>query len=184
MNLRRVALLTGSMNPFTKGHKHVVDVSLLLFDSIIVAIGTNPAKSGGTGAATAAGKAEHLFTDEQRHRMTKTSLAEYRDRVSVRSFTGAAIDFAREVKATAIVRGLRDETDQAYEASMSHANGIISKLEHGAFIPTIYIPCPPSLSEVSSSLVRELIQLRRSRIVLDEYVLPAVADVVENEIYD
>ena len=171
--MHRTALLTGSMNPFTKGHTHVVDVSLMLFDSVVVAVGTNPNKAN----------RDELFTAEQRMRMTAESLNEHGDRVDIRFFSGAAVDYAREINANAIVRGLRNETDQAYEASMSHANGIISELEHGQLIPTIYIPCPPSLTEISSSMVRELIGLRRSMAVLDQYVLPAVAEIIQTEIY-
>lgn len=41
---KTIALLTGSMNPFTTGHKHVVDMSLIVFDSVVVGIGINPDK--------------------------------------------------------------------------------------------------------------------------------------------
>ncbi len=92
---KKIALITGSMNPFTKGHKHVVDMGLLVFDAMVVGIGYNPAKA----------KNAQIFTIEQRIRMTRASLAEYGDRVLVKEFTGAAIDFAEEVQATAILRG-------------------------------------------------------------------------------
>lgn len=169
----KIALVTGSMNPFTKGHKHVVDMSLVVFDLVVVGVGYNPIKE-------AAGQ---LFTVEQRLRMTSASLTEYGDRVLVKEFKGATIDFANEVNATAIVRGIRNDMDSAYEASMSHANSLMAALEIGRTIPTFYVPCPPSLTEISSSRVRELIQLRRSIKVLNHYVLPAVAEVIKEEIY-
>lgn len=161
------------MDPFTKGHKHVADTSLIVFDRLVVGIGDNPNK-----------RLNALFSLEQRVRMTQACLREYSDRVVVEVFTGAAIDFARRLNATAIVRGLRDETDQAYEASMSHANGLISEIEHGYLIPTFYVPCPPSLTEISSSMVRELIGLKRSMAVLENYVLPEVAIMIQNEVYE
>ena len=161
------------MNPFTKGHKHVVDMSLIVFESVVVGIGHNPLKD----------VKDQIFTLDQRIRMTKESLKEYGNRVEVIEFSGAAVDFANEVKATAIVRGIRNDMDEAYEASMSHANSLMAELEIGRIIPTFYVPCPPSLTEVSSSRVRELIELQRSMEVLRHYVLPAVAKVIETEIY-
>lgn len=171
--IKKIALITGSMNPFTKGHKHVVDMSLIVFDSVVVGIGHNPLKD----------EKDQIFTLDQRIRMTKESLKEYGDRVEIIEFSGAAVDFANEVKATAIVRGIRNDMDEAYEASMSHANSLMAELEIGRIIPTFYVPCPPSLTEVSSSRVRELIELKRSMEVLRHYVLPAVAKVIETEIY-
>jgi len=169
----KIALITGSMNPFTKGHKHVVDMSLLVFDSVVVGIGYNPDKTDDG----------QLFSLEQRIRMTQESLKEHGDRIYVSEFTGAAIDYANEVGATAIVRGIRNDMDGAYEASMSHANSLMSEIEIGRIIPTFYVPCPPSLTEISSSRVRELVELKRSIEVLRHYVLPPVAEVIEKEIY-
>lgn len=168
-----VALVTGSMNPFTQGHKHVVDMSLIVFDRVVVGIGYNPEKEG-TG---------QLFSIEQKLRMARESLAEHGDRVLVKEFKGAAIDFADQMNATAIVRGIRNDMDNTYEAGMAHANSLMAEIEIGRPIPTFYVPCPPSLMEISSSRVRELIGLRRSIEVLRHYVLPAVADVIEREIY-
>ena len=169
----KIALVTGSMNPFTKGHKHVVDMSLLIFDSVVVGVGHNPIKE----------TKNQLFTLEQRLRMASASLKEHGDRVIVKEFKGAAVDFAAEVNATAIVRGIRNDMDSACEASMSHANSLMAELEIGRTIPTFYVLCPPSLTEISSSRVRELIELRRSIEVLKHYVLPAVANMIEEEIY-
>ena len=61
------ALLTGSMNPFTMGHKHVVDMGLLVFDTVIVGIGHNPEKD----------ESQELFSRDQRIRMAKECVAEY-----------------------------------------------------------------------------------------------------------
>ena len=167
------ALLTGSLNPFTKGHKHVVDTSLIVFDHVVVGIGVNPDKDD----------VDEIFSRDQKIRMARESLAEHGNRVRVEFFSGASVDFANEVGATAIVRGIRNDMDHAYESSMSHANALMSELELNRVIPTFYIPCPPSLTEVSSSRVRELVRLRRSINVLRHYVLPPVADVIEKEIY-
>jgi pantetheine-phosphate adenylyltransferase len=168
----RAALLTGSMNPFTRGHKYVVEMGLIVFDRVIVGIGHNPDKA-----------ADALFTHEQRVEMARGSLAEHGDQVEVRAFTGAAIDFAARVGATAILRGIRNDMDVAYETGMAHANAVMAEVELQRVIPTVYIPCPPALTEISASRVRELIGLRRSIEVLRRYVLPPVAEVIEREIY-
>ena len=170
---KKTALITGSMNPFTKGHKYVVDMSLIVFDSVVIGIGYNPAKE----------MKNQIFTMEQRIRMTRESLKEYGSRVAVSEFKGAAIDFANEMNASAIIRGIRNHMDEAYETSMSYANTLMAEIEIGRVIPTFYIPCPPSLTEVSASRVRELIELKRSIEVLKHFVLPEVAVVIENEIY-
>lgn len=169
----KTALITGSMNPFTKGHKHVVDTTLLVYDSVVVGIGQNPSKEVD----------QAIFTLEQRIRMTKESLKEYGTRVEVEEFSGAAVDFAAHKNVCAIIRGIRNDMDEAYESSMSNINTLMGDIEIGRIIPTFYVPCPPSLTEVSSSIVRELIRLRRSIDVLRHFVLPAVADVIENEVY-
>jgi pantetheine-phosphate adenylyltransferase len=169
-----IALLTGSMSPFTKGHKHVVDMSLAVFDKVVVGIGINPDKDEST----------ELFSRDQKIRMARESLSEHTNRVSVEFFTGAAVDFANDIEATAIVRGIRNDMDHAYESSMSHANHLMMEIEHEKTVPTFYVPCPPSLIEVSSSRVRELVGLGRSIEVLRHYVLGPVADVIEKEIYN
>src|SRR5262245_23035489 len=125
------ALLTGSMNPFTKGHKHVVDTGMIIFDRVIVGIGHNPGKEGDGS----------IFSIEQRVQMARDSLVEHGTRVEVQAFTGAAIDFAAKLGAAAILRGIRNDMDVGYETSMAHANSLMAELELKRVIPTVYVPC-------------------------------------------
>jgi pantetheine-phosphate adenylyltransferase len=163
-----IALLTGSMNPFTHGHKHLVDISMRLFDELVIGIGANPDK-----------KASDLFTSSERVELTKQCVAEFGDRVGVQTYEGATVDFALSISATAMVRGIRNGTDHAYEASMTYANTLMSELEGGRLIPTVYFQCPPALMEVSSTRVRELIALGRGHQVLGHYVMPPVIQMLE-----
>lgn len=71
----------------------------MVFDAVVIGIGHNPQKEAQSP----------LFTLEQRLRMARVSLAEYGDRVLVKEFNGATIDFAETVNATAIVRGIRND---------------------------------------------------------------------------
>ena len=106
-------------------------MSLLVFDAVVVGIGYNPYKS----------HKNQLFSLEQRIRMTKESLQEYGSRIKVGEFSGTAIDFAADVGATVIVRGIRNDMDGAVEASMSYANLLMSEIEIGRTIPTFHVLC-------------------------------------------
>jgi len=57
-----------------------------------------------------------------------------------------------------------------------------SPAKENQILPSFYVPCPPTLTEVSSSRVRELIELKRSIDVLKQYILPAVAQLTGKEI--
>lgn len=166
------ALFTGSMNPFTRGHRYVVDAALAVFDHVVIGIGENPDK-----------RPPGIFTIEQRIRMVQASVSEYGDRVTVTTYTDVSIDYAMAIGARAIIRGIRNGTDHAYEASMTHANGLMARYEHDRFVPTLYVQCPPELTEISATRIRELIQLRRDPQVLAHYVLPPVVELIEQEIY-
>ncbi len=158
-----IALLTGSMNPFTHGHKHLVDMSMCVFDKVVIGIGLNPDK-----------KSAVLLSSDERVELTKQCVAEYGDRARVETYEGATVDFALSLGATAMIRGIRNGTDHAYEASMTYANSLMSQEEGGRLVPTLYFQCPPSLMEVSSTRVRELIALKRSEQVLAHYVMEPV----------
>lgn len=170
--MKTLALLTGSMDPFTRGHKHIVDMSLVLFDKLVVGIGVNPEKPD-----------SGLFSMSQKVEIVTGCLAEYGDRVSVEPYTGVTIDLAGKLGATVMVRGIRDGTDHAYESSMTWVNSLMGERELGRVIPTVYFQCPPGLTEVSSSRVRELVARRRSLEVLSEYLLPPALELIEHEIY-
>lgn len=134
----RIAVFTGSFDPFTIGHKSIVDRALPLFDKIIIGLGINSAKSPWMPLEDRLSAIRQLYKDDSR--------------VIVESFTGLASDFARENNAKFILRGVRSVADFEYERNMADANRLIT----GGAIETIFIPALPELSPVSSSLVREL----------------------------
>lgn len=137
-NNLRIAVFTGSFDPFTIGHKSIVDRALPLFDKIIIGLGINSAKSPWMPLEDRLSAIRQLYKDDSR--------------VDVESFNGLASDFARENNAKFILRGVRSVTDFEYERNMADANRLIT----GGTIETIFIPALPELSPVSSSLVREL----------------------------
>ncbi|HEX5535351.1 MAG TPA: pantetheine-phosphate adenylyltransferase [Actinomycetales bacterium] len=133
----RRCVCPGSFDPVTEGHLDVIRRATALFDEVIVAVVHNPAKAGTFDLAT-------------RLEMLRQSLADQRGvRVEVVG-DGLLVDFCREVGAVAVVKGLRGGTDFAYELPMALMNRHLSGLE------TVFIAGEPSLTHVSSSLVKEV----------------------------
>jgi len=127
----------GSFDPVTMGHLDVVGRARTLFDEVIVAVLTNPAK-------------QSMFTLPERLEMLQESLGE-RPGVRVVSVPGGLlVDFCRQVGAGAVVKGLRGGTDFAYELPMALMNRHLSGLE------TVFLPGEPRFEHVSSSLIKEV----------------------------
>ncbi len=132
----RVALFPGSFDPFTLGHESIVRRALPLFDRVVIAIGVNPDKQA-------------MLSVENRRRWIESVFAN-EPRVSVATYTGLTTEAAREVGATVLLRGVRMVQDFEYEMIMAEVNRELSGLE------TVLLYTLPSLSHISSSIVREL----------------------------
>ena len=133
--MKRIALFTGSFNPFTIGHRSVVERALPLFDEIVIAVGINPDKK----PACIADVVEAI-----------TKVWSHEPRVRVVTFSGLAVDAAKELGAQFLLRGVRNAQDFEYEKNMANINRRLSGIE------TVLLPTLPELEHVSSSLVREL----------------------------
>ena len=137
MNIQHKGLLfPGSFDPFTKGHADLVERGLQLFDSIVIAVGYNENKEG-------------WIPVEERVRALKALYAN-EPRVTVESYTGLTIDFAKQCGAVAILRGIRSVKDYEYEMQLADVNKQLSGIE------TLLLFANPQYSSVSSSIVREL----------------------------
>lgn len=132
----RTALFPGTFNPFTVGHKSVVDRGLALFDRIIIAVGVNAAKS------------DNSDIEERLEAIRRVYAAN--DRVSVISYSGLTVDACREYGADFILRGVRSVRDFEYERDLADGNRNISGIE------TVLLYAEPELSWISSSIVRDL----------------------------
>lgn len=135
--MRKTALFTGSFDPFTKGHADIVQRALTVFDGIVIGIGINENK-------------KTMFTADERLQMIK-ALYQEDERVEIKTYTGLTVDFAREIKATCILRSLRSVKDYEYELSMADVNKKLSGIE------TMILFTNPRLAYISSSVVRELL---------------------------
>ena len=129
-------LIPGSFDPPTNGHIDVITRCLKIFDEVLVGVIVNPSK-------------ESLFSTETRTEMLNELFSENKN-VTVESFEGLLVDFAKENKVNAIVKGLRAMTDFDYELQMAQMNFNLADFE------TMFIPTSPEYGYVSSSLVKEI----------------------------
>ncbi len=151
--MTRVALYPGSFDPPTKGHEDLVRRSLALADQVIVAIARNSAK-------------HPLFTVEERLVMLREAVGSDA-RISVQSFDGLLAEFAKQVGASVIVRGLRAVSDFEYEFQMA----LMNRRLHPS-LETVFMVPAVDLTYLSSSLVREVARYRGD---VSGLVHPAVA---------
>lgn len=130
------AIFPGTFDPFTIGHESVVNRALTFVDEIIIAIGINENKNT-------------YFPTDQRVEM----IAEYyshEPRVKVQSYSCLTIDFAQQMNANLIIRGIRTVKDFEYEETIADINRKLAGLE------TILLFTEPELTSISSTAVREL----------------------------
>ncbi|WP_024806513.1 pantetheine-phosphate adenylyltransferase [Nocardia sp. BMG51109] len=130
------ALCPGSFDPVTSGHLDVIARAATQFDEIVVTVLINKNKQG-------------MFGIDERIEMLREATADLPN-VRVESWYGLLVDFAREQGITAIVKGLRDTTDFAYEMQMAQMNKKLSGVD------TYFLAPNPVYSFVSSSLVKEV----------------------------
>lgn len=131
------AIFPGTFDPFTIGHESVVNRALTFVDEIFIAIGINENKNT-------------YFPTEKRVEMIRQY---YKNdpRVKVESYNCLTIDFAKQVDANLIIRGIRTVKDFEYEETIADINRKLAGLE------TILLFTEPELTSISSTAVRELI---------------------------
>jgi len=137
---QRTALYPGSFDPLTNGHLDVLARARRLADRVVVAILENDTKTP-------------LFSVEERIEMIREIVSDDPS-VSVRSFQGLLVDFAKENRATLIVRGLRAVSDYEYELQMALMNRRLAP-----DIETVFLMAKEEFSYVSSRLVKEVTRL-------------------------
>jgi len=134
------AIYPGSFDPVTNGHLDLIARASKIFDHLVVSILRNSQKSP-------------LFTVEERVAMLSEGTAEFGN-VSVSTFNGLLVDFAREQRAHAVVRGIRAISDYEYEFQMALMNRRLSP-----DVETIFLMPDAQYSFVSSRLVKEVFRL-------------------------
>ncbi len=129
----------GSYDPVTNGHLDIITRTSAVFERVVVGVVNNPIR-----------KEKTLFTAEERQDLIREATAQLAN-VEVRIFSNLLVEFAREMGAKAIVKGLRAISDFEYEFEMAQLN---RKLDPG--IESIYMISSPHYSFLSSTGVKEM----------------------------
>ena len=136
----KIALYPGSFDPFTYGHIDIIRRSSKLFDKVIVGVYDTPDK-------------KLMFTTKERVELGREAVKDLPN-VEVKSFTGLMVEFARQEKATTVVRGLRVNNDFEFEFDMAMINRKLA--------PEIELVCllaSPEYQFLSSSMLKEVARL-------------------------
>ncbi|MDI9636600.1 pantetheine-phosphate adenylyltransferase [Kamptonema cortianum] len=155
--MTRLAIYPGSFDPPTNGHLDLIERSSKLFDHVIVGIGVNTEKSP-------------FLSVEDRLESLKECCQPYSN-VSVETFSGLLVHFARDRECKVLVRGLRAITDYDYEFRIALANRRLAPE-----IETIFLIAREEFSFLASSVVREVARLNGD---YKQFVPPPVAEKIE-----
>jgi pantetheine-phosphate adenylyltransferase len=156
----RLALFAASFDPITNGHLDMVHRARAIFPELVVAVATNVAKKG-------------TFSVEERLDMLRGALAGL-DNVRITQFDGLLVDFARQIGATVLIRGLRAMADFEYEFEMALMNKRLNPE-----IETLFMMTNQEFFYVSSSRLKELVQFGAN---VDAWVPPIVAKALREKL--
>ena len=132
------AIFPGSFDPFTNGHKDIVDQALNVFDEIIIAVGKNSSKS-------------YMFSLKERISFIKKSF-KTNSKITIESYSDLTINFCESQNINFLIRGLRNINDFLFEKDTKDIQETFSSIK------TVYFISGKNFSYVSSTLVRDLIK--------------------------
>ena len=159
----RTIIYPGSFDPTTMGHLDVVRRGRRLFDRVVVAVGRNPGKAS-------------LFDVDERVEMATLLVEELireepgESPVEVRAFSGLTVDFAQELGAAAILRGIRNLSDLQNEVQQAVTNREVAGLE------TVFVVAGQSFAYTSSSLIKQITAMGEDLSVLRAMCPPLVIE--------
>lgn len=136
----RRALVPGSFDPVTNGHFDIISRAAMMFDEVLIAVARNSTKTP-------------LFTIDERVEML-TEVCAPLPNVTITTFEGLLVEFARTHDVIAIVKGLRAVSDFEYELQMALMNRRLQPE-----IETIFLMTGADYSYLSSSIVKEIARL-------------------------
>ena len=138
----KIALYTGSFDPVTNGHLDVIRNAARMVDELVVGIGVHP------------GKAPLFSVQERLDMLEETCGAAVRAagaKLTCTTFDDLAVWAARRVKATLVIRGLRDGTDLDYEMQMAGMNAVLAP-----DVQTVFLPASTAVRPITATLVRQI----------------------------
>lgn len=136
----KMVVYPGSFDPITNGHLSILRRALTIFDSVTIAVATNPAK-------------KTLFTMEERLEMIRQSIRED-EKVFIDTFEGLLVDYVVRKDTNVILRGMRALSDFEYEFQMSLMNRKMNKSVQTIFMMTDY-----KWFYISSTIIKEAASL-------------------------
>ena len=139
--MSRRAIYPGSFDPPTNGHLDLIERASRLFDEVIVALLINPNK-------------QPFFTVAERVALLQAVLTPRCPNVTVETFSGLLVDYARQRQACAVIRGLRSAADYDYELPM-----VLMNLHLYPEAETVFLTASQNYTHISSSLVKEVFKL-------------------------
>jgi pantetheine-phosphate adenylyltransferase len=146
-----------SGDPLTYGHMHVISKARAMFDSLIVGLAVNPDKN-------------YTFPVEDRAYMIRKAVSEGMNVVEIPP-DRFLVREAKRAGAGFLVRGIRNVTDFHFEMELSHLNSSLERT-----IQTVWVPTPPDMAIVSSSLVKKTVGLEGWEKFLEDKVPPVVIE--------
>jgi len=149
----------GTFDPITHGHTDLVERASRLFDKVVVSIARSEKK-------------KPLFSLDERIELARIALKKL-DNVEVVGFDYLMVHFAQDIKADAVLRGLRAVSDFEYEFQLANMNRALKPDTE-----TIFMTPAEKHSFISSSLVREIASLKGD---ISSFVHPAVADALREK---
>lgn len=153
----RTAVFPGTFDPITYGHIEVIQRALAVFDRVVIGVGINSQKST-------------MFSDAQRVRWIAMHFQD-EARITVETFSGLTVSFARQIGARHLLRGLRSAPDFEYEKNIDLLNKHLNPE-----VETVYFIATPETHHISSTLVREVIRFKGN-------LKGLVPDAISAEIY-
>jgi len=137
MSQTRIAIYPGTFDPITNGHIDIIERAGGLFDKLLVTIAVNSSKAP-------------LFSTEERLALIREVIKPY-PYAEAATFTGLLVDYARLVKATALIRGLRAISDFEYEFQMALVNRRLAQE-----LITVFLMPHEKYTYINSTIVREV----------------------------
>lgn len=159
----RIGIYPGTFDPITFGHMDIIRRALKVVDKLIIGVALDSAK-------------EPIFNVEQRSALVRAdikALGEDAKRIEVKGFSGLLVSFAREEKATLLIRGLRAVSDFEYEFQMASVNNKIA-----SEIETVFLTASDATHFISSRFVKQIARLGGD---VSKFVSPNVADALKQE---
>lgn len=133
------AVFPGSFDPITKGHENIVRRAALVFDEIVVSIGSNSTK-------------QSMFSLEQRTSWLREVFADLPN-VSVDSYDGLTIDHCKSIGAHFLLRGVRNGGDFEYERTIAQMTKYMDPQ-----LETVILFTDPEYAAINSTVVREILR--------------------------